>query len=217
MTAQARAGFSLVEALVVLAITSVLLILLVSVSTGARRAGFRSAARADALQDRLVGEAALRVLIRAVRLPEAGRSAAPFDGDPDGFTAAVVPGRATPCGVGAPSAALSLRLDRSGGRTRLTCAGADGRAAVLLDMGPSAAAFSYALAGRDWSDRLSAALPPTRAGASAPRPRPRLWIRLAASPGPEVVEAVDPPAGASSPASTAGSATPGAPPPGVAT
>ena len=212
MRAQARAGFSLVEALVVLAITSVLLILLVSVSTGAQHAGFRAAARADSVQDRLVGEAALRILLRAVRLPEPGRSAAPFDGDPDGFTAAVVPGRATPCGAGAPSAALSLRLDRIGGRTRLVCAGADGRAALLLDLGPSPAAFSYALAGRDWSDRLSATLPTTRGGPAPPRLRPRLWIRLAASSGPEVIEAVDPPARAPSPASAPGAATPGAAP-----
>ncbi len=187
----------------VLAITSVLLVLLVSVSTGATRAGFRAAARADTAQDRLVGAEALRALLRGVRPPERGRSAAPFHGDPDGLVAAVTSGRPTPCGSGAPASALSLRLEHAGGRTRLVCADRAGRAAVLLDLGAGPAAFAYALAGRAWSDRLDAELPPERAGATTPAPRPPLLIRLAAQTGPEVVEAADPPAPAAA-AKTAG-------------
>ncbi len=194
MRAPARGGFSLVEALIVLSITSVLLILLFSVSTGGVRAGFHVAARADVVQERLVGTEALRVLLRAVRLPERGRSTTPFVGDGDGFTAAVTPGRPTPCGSGGPSA-LAMRLDRTGGRTRLICARPDGKATVLLDLGASPATFSYALAGRPWSDRLASVLPPERPGA-APIPavaRPRLWLRLSAADGPEVLEEADTP------------------------
>ena len=129
-----------------------------------------------------------------MRLPERGRSPYPFEGDAEGFTAAVAPDRPTPCGPAAPSAALAVRLDRAGGRTRLLCAGGGGRPAVLLDLGAQRASLSYALAGRPWTDRLSARLPPERAeGRPAAAPRARLWIRLAGEDGFEVVEAPDAP------------------------
>lgn len=189
-----RDGFSFVEALVVLAVTSVLLILLFSVSTTATRAGFRAAGRAGDMADRTVGVDALRTLIRAVRLPERGRSPHPFEGDAEGFTAAVAPDRPTPCGPGAPNASLEVRLDHTGGRTRLLCAGPGGRASVLLDLGAHPAALSYALAGRPWTDRLSARLPIERAGAQPPpAARARLWIRVATAGGFEVVESPDAP------------------------
>lgn len=196
-----RAGFSFVEALVVLGITSVLLTLIFSVSTGAVRAGFRAGGRAGDTADRTVGVDALRTLIRAVRLPEKGRSAEPFIGDADGFTAAVAPDRPTPCGPGAPLGALTLRLNRTEGRTRLLCGAPGGRAAVLLDLGAQPARLSYALAGRPWTDRLSARPPPERNPASPPAasspipqpPRARLWIRVSGSDGFEVVEAPDAP------------------------
>lgn len=171
-----------------------LLILLFSVSTGGARAGFHAAARADSVQERLVGTEALRVLLRAVRLPERGRSATAFLGDADGFMAAVVPMRPTACGPGAPSV-VSIRLDRGGGRTRLVCAHPGGATAVLLDLGAAPAAFSYALAGRPWSDRLESTPPPERPGATPPAAlvRPRLWLRLSAATGPEIVEEADTP------------------------
>lgn len=197
MTARASTGgFSFVEALVVLAITSALLVLLFSVSTGGARAGFRLAGRAGEAADRAVGADALRTLIRSVRLPERGGSPYPFAGDADGFTAAVAPGRPTPCGPAAPSAALRLQLDRSGGRTRVVCAGREGRGAVLVDLGPGPAAFGYALAGRPWSDSFSAELPPERRGAAPPSApaRARLWMRLVSADGRfEIMDAVDAP------------------------
>ncbi len=203
MNPAARAGFSLVEALVVLAVTAVLLVLLLQISTGATRAGFRLASRADAAGDRLVGAEALRTLLRGVRLPGRDGPATPFVGDEGGFTAAVTPGRATPCGDEAPGI-VSLRLDGGGGRTRLICVGTGGRTAVLLDLGTGPAAFSYALAGRPWAAELRAEPPPARPGSAAPAPRPRLWIRLAADPHLEWVEAVDAPAAAPSVGAGAG-------------
>lgn len=191
--ARPRDGFSFVEALVVLAVTSVVLILLFSVSTGATRVGFRVAGRADDTVDRTVGADALRALIRAVRLPERGRSPHAFDGDAEGFRAAAAPDRPSPCGPGAPTSTLNLRLDHAGGRTRLVCGGPGG-GVVLLDLGAQTAGFSYALAGRAWTGRLSARLPTEPPGSRpAPAPRARLWIRLAGSGGFEVVDSPDAP------------------------
>ena len=194
----ARAGVSLVEALVVLTIVSVLLVLLFSVGAQGVRAGFRAGGRATAAADAGVGAESLRVLLRGLRLPVRGRDGRPFVGGPDGLTGAVVPLRSTACAA-APSPALRLELRVSQGRTQLVCPTAPGEAdgrpeegeVVLLDLGPGRAAFAYALAGRPWTDRLTAEVPRATQG-GPPAPFPRLWVRLATADGRvEVVEAAD--------------------------
>lgn len=207
MKAPSRAGFSLVEALVTLAVTSVLLVLLFSVGAGARNTGFRTAGRAVSASNAQVGAASVRLLLRSVRLPARGRSEAPFVGAADRLTAAVAPGRSTACPGARAGALIQLRLQAAEGRTRLTCAAESGPAAPLLELGPGAA-FSYALAGRPWTDRLEARMPPAPPTGSRPPPPARLWIRLA-GPGFEVVEAVErpPPRPASRPTAGGGAAT----------
>ncbi len=194
MSGRPRAGFSLVEALVTLAVTSLLLTLLFSVGAGARGAGFRTSRRSLEAADTQVGAASLRLLLRGVRLPERGKSDVPFLGEADRLTAAVSPARATACPGVRAGASMQLRLERSGGRTRLVCAGEGGPATPLLDLGAGPAAFAYALAGRPWTDRLEARAPPAPStGTRSPAaPPPRLWIRLA-GPGLEVIEAVERP------------------------
>ena len=186
----ARAGFSLVEALVVLAITSVLLVLVFSVTAGARKAGFAIARRADAHSDEAIGAESVRILLRGVRLPQRGRWTADFEGAPDAVTAQFVPMRTLACPVAA-GALSRLRIESAEGRSRLLCETLNGRSGVLLDLGRGPAKFSFALAGRPWTDRLSARLPPPSVqGPAAP---PTLWIRLTTGEGREILEAVDTP------------------------
>lgn len=192
-----RAGFSLAEALVVLAITSTLLILLFSVATRATGAGFRLADRALVASDRAVGTESLRVLLRGVRLPGQKPSDPPFLGADQTLQAAISPLRSTACTGAAPTPAVRLQLVRTGERTRLVCASPDSaQAVVLLDLGPHQAAFFYALAGRGWGSSLTARARPPAQGATptAAPPPARLWIRLATDDGGfELIEAVDPP------------------------
>ena len=179
----------------VLAITSVLLLLLFSVAGRGVSTGFRLADRSLGAADRQVGTEALRVLLRGVRLPDGPGQPTLFVGEPDALTAAMIPLRETACTGAAPAAVVRLRIDARAGRSRLVCQGPGGRMAVLVDLGPGPAAFSYALAGRPWSDRLIAAPPPPSLQNSGGRARPsaRLWVRLAGADGAfEVVEAVDP-------------------------
>ena len=190
-----RAGFSLVEALVVLAISSLLLVLIFGVTTGARDAGFRMARRADAGAAATVGTESLRALLRGVRLPQRGRWPGGFSGGPDALTAYIAPARPTPCPA-SPGTPTRLVIETTAGRSRLACQTGDGRAASLLDLGPGAARFSYALAGRPWTDRITAELAPERTDAE-PGPPPTLWIRLAGQGGREILEAADAPPGTS--------------------
>ena len=191
MVAQ-RAGLSVVESLVVLAITSLLLIALFSAASQGVRAGFNLSSRSIDTADRAVGVAGLRELLRGVRLPGADRRDAPFEGEPSRLTAAVIPLRTTPCAGAAPSR-VRLEVTQENGRTRLTCRSPGGEATVLIDLGARPAAFSYALAGRPWTDHLSARPVAATARGAQPPASARLWMRLASDDGTfAVIEAVDP-------------------------
>lgn len=201
MSRSGAAGFSLVETLVTLAVSSLLLVLLFSVWSGVQRSGFRLADRAVAASDAQVGADSVRLLLRGVRLPERGRSTTPFIGGPDQLTATATPARSTACPGVRPGSRLQLRIERSAGRARLVCAPEGTAETPLLDLGVGPAAFSYAIAGRPWTARLEARLPPSGPGAPAP-PRPKLWVRLAAD-GLELIETIENPAAPQAPADAA--------------
>ena len=191
MSAPSRAGFSLVEALVALAVTSLLLVLLFTVGVGARSAGFRTARRAVASADAQVGVRSVRLLLRSLRLPRRGGWDTPLSGDAAQLRATAAPQRSTVCPGVRPGSRLQLRIETAAGRRQLVCQTEGGRVTPVLDLGTGPAGFAYALAGRPWTDRIEARLPPLAPGASRP-PSPRLWVRLAGS-GFELIEAVDAP------------------------
>jgi hypothetical protein len=185
-----RAGFSLIEALIVLIVGAMALVLVFSVGGKSNETAFRLGRRALMAADGRLGSDSVSAIIAGVDLapidPSAGadedRRQSGFVGGPDGFRADVITETATPCAAAGPARNLRLDLVRGQGGTILTCRVGDGAPTVLLDLGARRAAFSYSLDGEVWADRWTERGAAPLTGSAAPRER-RLFVRLASEDG----------------------------------
>ncbi|WP_426039845.1 type II secretion system protein [Brevundimonas sp. DC300-4] len=184
-----RLGFSLIEALVVLAISGMALAVIFTIGTKAGDTGFGLGRRAMAASDNDIAISDLRSIIRSVALQPPStfqmQGGTPVSGRGDRLEAQVVMERANQCGpLGwAGPIVLSVVLDRD--RSQLLCE-AGGRVSVLLDLGGSAGSFSYSRDGRRWT-RAYTNLPQDAAQATDLRSE-TVWIRFASSSVGDVVE-----------------------------
>lgn len=183
-----RAGFSLIEALVVLAVGGLALAVIFSIGTRAGDTGFKLGRGAMAAADRDVALGDLRATVRSIVLrppqtflPEIDR---PMDGLAQRLEAEVVMERATLCAPQGWTGRLVLEIVSEGGERVLTCRAGDQPRARLMTLGAGPSAFTYSTDGMEWTD----------AYANTPRPRGEgplrpetLWVRLDA-PGMAVVE-----------------------------
>ncbi|NBB64007.1 prepilin-type N-terminal cleavage/methylation domain-containing protein [Pseudomonas sp. ODNR1LW] len=150
-----RSGFSLIEALVVLAIGGMALAIIFSIGVKAGDSGFRLGRRAMAVADTDIAISDTRSLIRsiAVRPPETANDAVdrPIEGRPDLLEADIVAERASQCAPLGWSGRLRLSVETAGAERRLVCE-AGGRRAVLLATTDRNAALSYSTDGTDWNN-----------------------------------------------------------------
>jgi len=186
-----RGGFSLIEALVVLAVAGAALMLIFSVGVRSTEIAFRLGRRALDLADRQVSTDALRGVVRGLVIPPTGSEvptgAPDARGTPRQFGGPAVLAAATPCAGSGPSAWIEISLVGEAEGDRVTCRADNGPAVVLADLRPHRARFSYSEDGVRWRESWRAT-PRLVDRARAPREQ-GVYVRLAADDGKvEVIE-----------------------------
>lgn len=173
-----RSGFSLIEALVVLAIGGMALAIIFSIGIKAGDTGFGLGRRAMAAADTELSTSDLRSLLRSYSVrPEVAFVEdvdRPIEGSATRLIGGVVMERATQCGPQGWAGDLTLSLEQKDGMTSLVCQADDRR--VVLASGPRrSSGFQYSTdAGATWTDAWTNA-PTTR----FPEPRSvRVWFRI---------------------------------------
>jgi type II secretory pathway pseudopilin PulG len=182
-----RAGFSLIEALIVLIVAGMALMLVFSIGGQAARTGLALGRRALTVADAEVSQDELRAVVGALVIPPAGADPAelkidPFVGDAHGFTADAVLTRPGLCGEAGPAGRLIVAIDAQAGGDLVTCQARGGAAIVVADLRPRRARFSYSADGASWRDAWS---PPPPAAAALRRPlaEQSVLVRLASDDG----------------------------------
>jgi hypothetical protein len=184
-----RAGFSLIEALIVLLVAGMALMLVFSIGGHSARTGFALGRRALAAADAEVADDQLRTLIAALRLAPAGIEPAtlhiaPFVGDAHGFVADAVLARAGPCGAAGPTGRLRVAIESRPDGDVVTCQAGAGAPIVAADLSPRRVRFSYSADGAAWKDAPPPAPPLALGPDHVVRPAEQaLYIRLASDDG----------------------------------
>lgn len=191
---QSRAGFSLMEATVVLIVAGMALMLIFAVATKASDQGFRLGRLALGAADAEVADDAFRNLVAGLEIaptpPSPGKlHAQRFDGGPDGFSGPAVLGRGGGCAPAGPVAGLRVEVLRTANGDRVVCR-SNVSETVLFEL-KRRAAFAYSEDGRRWTSRWTDR-PAFGLGAAPGRLRlsRRLWVRLATDDGRFAIVAV---------------------------
>lgn len=186
MSRNNRSGFSVLEAIIVLAISGTALLLVFEMGVSGSQRGFRLGNRALAAADADAGAGSLRAIIRGARFDSARQAAAGARGpigDARGFSTPVSVDRATVCAPAGPGS-LQLALTSTPRGDLLTCsAGRDNPPRTLLDLRPSRGQFTYSEDAVLWRSTWTRRSPP---------PGRRLYVRLTSLDGrTDIVEVVD--------------------------
>lgn len=151
---RARSGFSLIEALVVLAIGGMALTVIFSMGIRAGDTGFALGRRAMDAADADIAISDLRSLIRSIALRPPTMYLEdvdqPIAGTPDRLEADVVLERATLCAPQGWAGRLTLSVERGAEQTSLVCQAGDRRQVLLTERGENAA-LSYSVDGVQWT------------------------------------------------------------------
>lgn len=177
----ARGGFSLIEALVVLAITAMTLSLLFSMTGRGVESGFRIGRRALDQADRTLAVETLRTLLQSPRIQPLGILPNPERmamGDQRSFSAIMVLTRPTPCGGRGVSERLRITLEGDDARTQVLCARGGEAPRLVLDQ-PGRLEFSYSPDGVNWSSELADEADGADLDEDARIRERRLFVRLA--------------------------------------
>lgn len=186
-----RAGFSLIEALVVLAVGGMALAVVFGIGLRAGDTGFALGRRALSVADSDLSISDFRSVVRSLALQPPSTLAAgadqPVRGDPRSLEGPVVMERATQCAPQGWAGRLRLEVERrEGGGGALTCA-AGGRTVDLFALPSDRAALSYSTdGGRTWADRFDNDPQGRQAGMELRAFR--LWVRVTAEPFVDVIE-----------------------------
>ncbi len=184
-----RHGFSLIEALVVLAIGGMALAIIFNIGVKAGDTGFGLGRRAMTAADADVATSDLRSVIRSLALrPQATFLEGvdrPVSGDGVRLEADVIMERATQCAPQGWAGRIVLAIEPRGSGQVLTCSAA-GTTAVLIDIARTPAAFSYSTDGETWASTYS-----NRPSGSQEFEELRaeaVWVRFSAAPVADIVE-----------------------------
>jgi hypothetical protein len=166
------AGFSLIEALIVLVVAGFALMLVFSIGGQAARTGFALGRRALTVADGEVSQDELRALVGALVVPPAGVDPAklnldPFVGDAQGFAADAVLTRPGLCGPAGPAGRLKVAIDPQAGGDLVTCQTRGQAPIVVADLRPRRARFAYSADGATWDDNWAPPPAPLHAAPAA--------------------------------------------------
>ena len=155
-----RSGFSLIEALVVLAIGGMALAIIFSIGVKAGDTGFTLGRRAMSVADLDVSLSDVRSVFRslALRPPETFNTAIdrPVLAQADRLEADVVMERATQCAPVGWTGRIVLAVQKQADQANLTCT-ADGVTSTLVTTTDPTAQLSYSTDGQTWSSAIPAA------------------------------------------------------------
>lgn len=188
-----RAGFSLIEALVVLAIGGMALAVIFSIGIKAGDTGFSLGRRAMSVADADVAISDLRAIIRSLSLRPPATIVEgvdqPMVAGPDRLEADAVMERATGCAPQGWAGRVILTIETEGAERVVMCqAGARKTPILTLPRGSAAAAFSYSPDGATWTAAFDT---PRNAVVSMGNFRSQsLWVRLNGGPKMDVVDLV---------------------------
>ena len=186
-----RTGFSLIEALVVLAIGSMALALIFSIGRSASDNGFRLGRNALTAADNEIAVADARTAIGSLLVRPLATIRDPERQAVTG-TAAFIEGeavmrRATACAPRGWQGRLRLSIEPSGGRPALFCRAGDKSVRLML-LGPGAA-FSYSTDGVAWTPAWTNATSPQSGIVTAPPlESASVYLRLSNPGGPDIME-----------------------------
>ncbi len=189
IVASRRAGFSILEALIVLAISGTALLLIFEMGASGSQRGFRLGNRALAAADAEPGAGSLRTIVRGARF-DVVRPVATLErvrgpvGDSRTFSTPASLDRSTACAPAGPAPAVSLILSSTTHGDILTCRTTeDGPAIILIDLTPSRGRLSYSEDAVVWRDSWARRSPPATG---------RLYVRLTSDDGTvDIVEQAD--------------------------
>ena len=175
-------GFSVLEAIIVLAVTGLALTLIFSVGSKSASQGFSLGRRALDVSDRSLAVESYRALIGGVVLPQPRSPDVPLDpafaGSASTISALTSVSRPNICSV-AGRVMISMMLTIQNAGTDLTCSAGGGPAKLMMRLkGP--AAFSYSPDGVKWRDALN--VNPPRIGSDDPATDVETSVRLGAPP-----------------------------------
>ena len=156
---QARAGFSVLEAMIALVITGLALTLIFSIGNRASSGGFNLGRRVLHLADNQIEALSFKALVEGLVVPsglDKSRTGHGLDaegqqnltGSIHALSGSAVLGRDTPCAAAGPAAELSLSLKQTSNHWQLLCRADGGPQRLLMDLGHRAAQFSYSKDGR---------------------------------------------------------------------
>jgi len=185
-----RAGFSLIEALVVLLVAGMALMLVFSIGGQSARTGFALGRRALAAADDQVTQDQLRGLIRDLTPAPTGvdpsaLGLAPFVGDAASFQGDAVLDRAGACGEAGPLGRLRVAIESRADGDVVTCQVGAATPRLVADLRPRRVRFAYSVDGEQWRGGWRATAVPHLAIAGPPPSRSptSVFIRLASDDG----------------------------------
>jgi hypothetical protein len=154
------AGFSVLEAVIVLAITGMALTIVFSIGSRASEMGFRLGRSVLAVGDNEIARESFHNLVGGLIVPStvdaaAGVTYAPpsLRGDALHFQAGEIAGRSTPCSSQGPSGLIEFFLV-GGPQAELQCQVAGGAKVRLMAFKDHPAKFSYSLDGLNWTETV---------------------------------------------------------------
>ena len=186
-----RSGFSLIEALVVLAIGGMALAVIFSIGIKAGDTGFALGRRAMAAADQDVAVGDLRVILRSfdLRPPQLIQEGvdSPLVGTADRLQGQVVLEQATACAPQGWAGLLTLSIQpHKGGGAGLYCQVGDREVVLMTWPRERPVGFSYSTDRETWVDQFST--PTERAPLEDDLLSQTLWIRLASETAGDVIE-----------------------------
>lgn len=185
-----RAGFSLIEALVVLAIGGMALAVIFSIGIKAGDTGFSLGRRAMSVADADVAISDLRAIIRSLSVrPTATISEGvdrPILAGPDRLEADAVMERATGCAPQGWAGRLTLTIETQGDEKVLMCQAGPRKTPIMSLPRGAAPAFSYSTDSMIWTPVFESPSAPSNTVNSFRSLS--LWVRLNAGPTLDVVD-----------------------------
>lgn len=187
-----RSGFSLIEALVVLAIGGMALAVIFSIGLKAGDTGFALGRRAMSAADTDVAIRDLRVILRSMDLrpPELVIKGTdrPMIGSAKRLEGDVVLEQATTCAPQGWAGRLTLSIEETEGSQTLICQIDSKRTPLMTWSRGELPGFSYSDDSQTWvSDYATASQPPALVEMVTSK---TMWIRLSARPGTDIIEQV---------------------------